>query len=274
MSSAPASLTRIHSLDDPRVAAYRNLKDHELDRRGRLFIAEGEYVAARLLASDFPVESVFLSEKRVEEMGPQVPPGVPVYVASPDVMNGVLGMKFHSGVMACGRRKPRMSIDAVVPKDRERLTLVICPDVSNVENIGSIVRISAAFGADALVLGERCHDPFWRQAIRVSMGTVFRLPLAQSDDLQRDLARLKAEWGVELAATVLDEDAEPLETATRGPKLGLLFGGEAQGLEPPYVRACDRGVTIPMRMGTDSLNVSVAAGIFLYHFTKEAAFRP
>ena len=274
MRCASVNVVRINCLDDPRVAPYRNLKDHELDRQGRLFIAEGEYVVARLLASDFPVESVFLSDKRVAEIAPQVPPGVPVYAASADVMNGVLGMKFHSGVMACGRRKPRMTIDDVVPKDRQRLTLVICPDVSNVENIGSIVRISAAFGADALVLGERCHDPFWRQAVRVSMGTVFRLPLAQSDDLLRDLARLKAEWGVELAATVLDVDAELLEHATRGPKLGLLFGGEAQGLEPPYVGACDRRVTIPMRMGTDSLNVSVAAGIFLYHFTKEAAFRP
>ncbi len=275
MNPVPAGrATRIHSLDDPRVAAYRNLKDHELDRRGRLFIAEGEYVVARLLASDFPVESVFLSDKRVEEIAPQVPPGVPVYVASPDVMNGVLGMKFHSGVMACGRRKPRRTIDEVIPKDRGRLTLVICPDVSNVENIGSIVRIAAGFGADALVLGERCHDPFWRQAVRVSMGTVFRLPLAESENLLRDLARLKSEWGVELAATVLDEDAEPLEHARRPAKFGLLFGGEAQGLEPPYVRACDRRVTIPMRMGTDSLNVSVAAGIFLYHFTKEAAFKP
>ncbi len=271
MNPVPAGrATRIHSLDDPRVAAYRNLKDHELDRRGRLFIAEGEYVVARLLASDFSVESIFLSDKRVEEIAPQVPPGVPVYVASPDVMNGVLGMKFHSGVMACGRRKPRMTIDDVIPKDRDRLTLVICPDVSNVENIGSIVRIAAGFGADALVLGERCHDPFWRQAVRVSMGTVFRLPLAHSDDLLRDLARLKSEWGVELAATVLDEDAEPLENAKRAEKFGLLFGGEAQGLEPQYVRACDRRVTIPMRMGTDSLNVSVAAGVVLYHFTHVA----
>jgi tRNA G18 (ribose-2'-O)-methylase SpoU len=274
MSSAPVSPIRIDSLDDPRVAAYRNLKDHELDRRGRLFIAEGEYIVGRLLASDFPVESVFLSDKRADEIGPQVPAGIPVYVATQDVMNGVLGMKFHSGVMACGRRKPRMTIDDVVPKDRARLTLVICPDVSNVENIGSIVRIAAAFGADALVLGERCHDPFWRQSVRVSMGTIFRLPLAHSEDLLRDLGRLKSDWGVEFAATVLDADAEALENATRPARFGLLLGGEAQGLEEPYVRACDRRVTIPMRMGTDSLNVAVAAGIFLYHFTKDAAFRP
>jgi tRNA G18 (ribose-2'-O)-methylase SpoU len=268
-----AHVLPINSLDDTRVAPYRNLKDHELDRQGRLFIAEGEHVVRRLLESDFAVESVFLSEKRAAEIGPLVPEGVPVYAAPQDVMNVVLGMKFHSGVMACGRRKPRQTIDEVVPKGRERLTLVVCPDVSNVENVGSIVRISAAFGADALLLGERCHDPFWRQAVRVSMGAVFRLPMAQSENLLADLARLRSEWGVELAATVLDPDAEPLESATRAPRFGLLFGNEAQGLDEAYLRACDRRVTIPMRMGTDSLNVAVAAGIFLYHFTKEAAFR-
>jgi TrmH family RNA methyltransferase len=50
--------------------------------------------------------------------------------------------------------------------------------------------------------------------------------------------------------------------------MALLLGGEAQGLSPEIVRACDRRVTIPMKLGTDSLNVAVAAGIFLYHFTR------
>ena len=125
-------------------------------------------------------------------------------------MNQILGLKFHSGVIACGHRKPRQTIDEVVPRDRERLTLVICPDISNVENIGSLIRLSAGFGADAMILGERCHDPFWRQSVRVSMGTIFRLPLVQTDDLARDLRRLREEWGVELVATVLDATAEPL----------------------------------------------------------------
>ena len=73
---------------------------------------------------------------------------------------------------------------------------------------------------------------------------------------------------MQLAATVLDESAEPLASAGRPAKFALLFGGEPQGLGPEYVAACDRRLTIPMKMGTDSLNVAVAAGIFLYHFTR------
>jgi tRNA G18 (ribose-2'-O)-methylase SpoU len=259
----------VSSLDDPRVALYRNLKDKALDRAGRYFIAEGEYIVRRLLASDFPVESVFCSELRAPGIAPFVPEDVPVFVAPHRVMEQVLSMKFHSGVIACGRRKPRQTIDDAVPKGRERLTLVVCPDISNVENIGSIIRIAAGFGADAMVLGERCHDPFWRQSVRVSMGSVLSLPIVHTDDLTRDLRRLREEWGVQLAATVLDPAAEPLAGADRPGRFGLLFGGEAQGLEPQYLAACDRRITIPMKRGTDSLNVAVAAGIFLYHFTRE-----
>lgn len=261
------SLVPIDSLDDPRVALYRNLKDRELERRGRHFIAEGEHLTRRLLASDFPIDSVMLVERRVAELAAIVPEHVPVYVVTQDVMNEIVGLKFHSGVLACGHRKPRQTIDQVIPREKDDLTLVVCPEISNVENIGTMIRIAAGFGADAMILGERCHDPFWRQSVRVSMGTIFKLPLVQSDDLLRDMRRLREEWGMELIATVLDETAEPLASATRTKKLGILLGSEAQGLGPEWIAACDRRVTIPMKYGTDSLNVAVATGVFLYHFT-------
>src|SRR5687767_441522 len=95
----------VENLDDPRLWPYRELKDRALDRGGGYFIAEGEHVVRRLLASDFAVESVFLSVKRAD-VAADVPAGVPVYVAPQGVMEGVLGFKFHSGVIACGRRKP------------------------------------------------------------------------------------------------------------------------------------------------------------------------
>jgi len=263
---------RIDSLDDPRVAPYRNLKDHELDRAGKLFIAEGEHVVRRLLASDFPVESVMLDRRRAGEIAPLLPEHVPVYVVSTAVMSGVLGFRFHSGIIACGRRKPPPPLPEFMgelsERNSRRVTLVICPDVSNVENIGSLVRLGAGFGVDGMILGPQCHDPFWRQSIRVSMGTVFKLPILRSADLLADMRRLREEWGVQLAGTVIADDAEPLKNAARPERFGLLFGGEAQGLTPEYVAACDRRITIPMKLGTDSLNVAVAAGIFLYHFTE------
>jgi tRNA G18 (ribose-2'-O)-methylase SpoU len=270
MEGAMRPIIRIDSLDDPRVALYRNLKDRELDRSGKFFIAEGEYIVRRLLESDFPVESVLLADRRVEEIAPLVPDQIPVYAVRAEQMQRILGMKFHSGVIACGKRKLSMGLDDVLPapvRAPQRMLLVILPDISNVENLGALIRISAGFGADAIILGERCHDPFWRQSIRVSMGTIFRLPLVQSQDILRDMARLKTEWKVELIATVLDPSAEPLTEARSAPRMGILFGGEAQGLSHELIETCDRRVTIPMKLGTDSLNVSVAAGIVLYRFT-------
>ena len=85
-----------------------------------------------------------------------------------------------------------------------------------------------------------------------------------------DLAELRCH-GYELAAAVLGDDAEPLPAAGRPRRLAVLFGNEAVGLSAADVAACDRRVTLPMRRGTDSLNVAVAAGIFLYHFATAGA---
>src|SRR2546423_12052204 len=128
----------IHSLDDPRIAPYRNLKDKELDRAGQLFIAEGEYIVSRLFESTYPVQSVLVSRRREEEISRLVPPEIPLYVAPEELLRGILGMKFQSGVMACGKRKPWLKLEEVVPKNRERLTLIVCPDINNVINIGSL----------------------------------------------------------------------------------------------------------------------------------------
>jgi len=92
--------------------------------------------------------------------------------------------------------------------------------------------------------------------------------MLRSTDLVADLKRLHNEFAVETMATVLDETATALEQVPRPPKMALVFGAEAPGLSRDIIEACTRRITIPMKLGTDSLNVSVAAGIFLYHFTR------
>jgi tRNA G18 (ribose-2'-O)-methylase SpoU len=256
--------------DDPRLEPFTALKDRDIARQGGRFIAEGEHLLRRLLASAYETESVLLSQRRARELAPLVQPAIPVYVATAALMNRVVGFKFHSGVLACGLRGPRRTLKEVLPKDRPRLRVVICEDINNAENLGSIIRVAAGFGGDALLLGERCVDPFFRQCVRVSMGTLFHLPLVQSQNLVADLATLRDEWNIELIATVATADGVPLTGALSSPRMGILFGGEAHGLTQAAIAACHRRITIPMQLGTDSLNVAVAAGIFLYHFCSGA----
>ena len=272
MRAMSQQFIKIESLHDPRIAPFLNLKERELAREGGRFIAEGELVVKRLLSSEFEVESVLLAPRRVEEIERLVKEGVPIYVGAAEMVNRIVGFKFHSGVMACGVRGQRLTLEEAAKGWADKpLTLVVCPEVSNTDNMGSLIRISSAFGADAMILGEHSCDPYYRQSIRVSMGAVFRLPMVQSEDLMSDLRRLREQWGVELLATVLDERAEELAGARRGRRVAILFGNEAQGLRREHVEACDRKITIPMKPGTDSLNVSVAAGIVMYHFTQYAA---
>jgi tRNA G18 (ribose-2'-O)-methylase SpoU len=259
-------IEHVSNLNDPRLSPYRAVKDRELARAGERFLAEGEFIVRRLLASRFPVESVLFSERRAGELAAIVPSDVPVYVLPDPLVHRVIGFKFHSGVIACGRRIASPSLDAVL-SDRESFTLVVCPETANAENMGSLIRISAAFSADAMLLGERCCDPFWRQSVRVSMGTVFSLPIVRSENLLEDLKQMRERLGAELIATVLSESAESLRDFRRKPRTAILFGNEAQGLEQLYVDICHRLVTIPMKPGVDSLNVAVAAAVFLFQLS-------
>jgi tRNA G18 (ribose-2'-O)-methylase SpoU len=262
-------MIHLDSIDDPRLTPYRNLKDRELARLGGRFIAESDLIVRRLLASHFQVESVLVASRKAEALAAAVPEQVPLYVLPEEQLDKVIGYAFHTGVIAVGVRPPSPAIESVLPTITVRSTIVILPEITNAENMGSLIRISSAFGADAIILGPRCCDPFYRMSIRVSMGAVFSMPMVRSEDLPVDLGRLRKEHGYDLVASVLDADAEALDRARHAHRQGILFGNEASGLAPGEIQACDRRVTLPMLRGTDSLNVAVAAGVFLYHFTRD-----
>jgi len=257
---------QLSTSDDSRLAPYRELKDRTLAARHGLFVAEGEHLLTRLLASDFRVASVLMADRRADELVPLVPADVDVFVLPQEQLNAIVGFRFHSGVVAMGVRKPPAVLEDVLRGDAATIKLVVCPDLISAENLGSMIRLSAGFGADAMIVGPRSIDPFVRQAVRVSMGTIFKLPIVQSPDLAKDLSLLKTQWGVHRIATVLSDQATPLPASPRHDRVALMFGNEAQGLDAEALSLCDESVTIPMRLGTDSLNVAIAAGIFMYHY--------
>ncbi len=260
---------RIASIDDPRVAPYRNLRERTL-RGEDLFVAEGSLVVGRLLASRFPVESVLVSDALFQRIAPGVPDGVPVFHGPERLLHEVVGYDFHRGVLAAGRRPSPLSLDELMARvDRvDRLRLVVCPDTANSENLGIVYRSAAALGIDGVLLGPRCCDPLSRRCLRLSMGASLNLPTATSSDLQNDLDALKRRFGIQRVASVIGENAERLDKFRWPERAALLLGNEFDGLPASWLAECDHQVTVPMRPGTDSLNLGVAAGILLYEWTR------
>jgi tRNA G18 (ribose-2'-O)-methylase SpoU len=250
--------------DDPRLEPYRHLKRTNLTRWSGRFIAEGEKVVERLLASRFATESVLVSAGRRDFLA-RIPEGVAALVLPDAECERLTGYEFHQGVLACGVRQASPALETVLPAGR--VTVAVAPRMTDPDNLGTLLRLAAGFGLDAVVLGPGSADPFSRRTLRVSMGAALAVPVVEAADLSASLAELRSH-GVELVATVLDEDAEPLMTAGRRERMAVLFGNEAHGLAPAEVAACDRAVTIPMAATADSLNVAAAAAVVLYQFMR------
>lgn len=268
----------ITSLDDPRLAPYRDVKTKRAEAREGKFIAEGHRVVERLLSSRYPVESILATGRRRHLLDRVDLRGAPVLLLAEDLASELVGYQFHGGIMACGTRLPGPAIDDLFRPTTDSAAasselVVVCPRITDPDNLGGLMRLCRAFGAAALVVGPPSVDPFSRRVLRVSMGNAFHLPIVQPADLGATLSGLKG-TGFELAATLLDAAAVPLAAMSRPRRLALLLGNEADGLESEWAERCDHKVLIPMAPGTDSLNVTVSAGIFLYHFTQVAAPSP
>ena len=266
------ALIRIDDPDDPRIAGFRDIRERDLTGRQGLFVAEGE-VVLNVLTSERslcrPV-ALLLDGKRVEGLAGvlgRVADETPVYVADQPVLDAIAGFHLHRGILALGEKPSPRSLEAcLADMGRDALVVAAC-GIGNHDNMGGLFRNAAAFGADAVLLDERCCDPFYRKAIRVSVGAVLRTPMAVGLDAAGMIEGLTAAGFSVWALTPGAEVA--LESAPRGGRVAIVLGPEGPGLSQAVIGLC-RPLGIPMSGGFDSLNVSVAGGIALHHFTRRA----
>lgn len=267
----------IESLDDPRVADYRNVRDADLRARDGLFITEGRLNVKRLITvSPYRTRSVFVTEAGFRGIRPaldRLGAQTPVYVAPPPLLCAVVGYAMHRGCLAVGERGPEPDLETFLSSvvDDRPHTLLVLEDVTNSENVGAIFRNALALGADAVVLTRRCVDPLYRRSIRVSMGAALRVPFARAADGPAALAAL-ASTGFTNIALATGAGATPLARSGAAPRrLALWLGSEGNGLSGAVLAGAERRVAIPMAPGADSLNVATACGIVLHHFRSIAA---
>ncbi len=256
----------ITDLADPRLTDYAHLTDVALKKaRGTehgLYIAESAIVVQRALRAGHRPRSVLALGGVLDDARALVGPDVPIFSGSAELLEQLTGYLLHRGLIASMHRPELPSPQSLLATARR---VVILENVADPTNVGAIFRSVAAIGADAVLVTPRCSDPFYRRAIRVSMGTVLQVPWSRLGDWGSTRELLVAS-GFHIAALALTRDAVSLrEFAASAPdRVALVLGAEGDGLTPEAVSAADTVVQIPMAHGIDSLNVAATAAVAMY----------
>ncbi|MCU1525337.1 MAG: rRNA methyltransferase [Microbacteriaceae bacterium] len=260
------TVIEIADLADPRLADYSHQTDVALKKaRGTehgLYIAESALVLERALRAGHVPRSVLALGSAVDEARTLLGDDVPIFSGPGDLLEELTGYILHRGLIAAMHRPPLPSVESLLEDARR---VVILENVADPTNVGAIFRSVGAIGADAVLVTPRCSDPFYRRAIRVSMGTVLQVPWTRVGDWASTRRVLTAS-GFHLVAMALSPDAIGLrDFAANAPeKLALVLGAEGDGLTAEALEAADTIVQIPMAHGIDSLNVAAASAVAMW----------
>ncbi len=259
---------KIDDPQDPRVAAYLDIRERDLTGRHGRFVAEGKVVLDVLLsAGRFAAESLLVVENRLaglDDILRKAPADLPVYVAASEIMDRIAGFHMHRGILAIGSKGTPQPAEALLETLPANALIVVLVGIANHDNMGSIFRNAAAFGADAVFVDATCCDPLYRKAIRVSVGAALKVPFASFSDTEAFVTTLGEESFDQVALSPRGE--VDIRDAEKSKRLALYLGTEGEGL-PESLLARLRTVRIGMAQGFDSLNVAAASAIALHHFS-------
>lgn len=183
---------------------------------------------------------------------------------SQDALEAASPVRSPSGVVAIARFQSG-SLESAL--DRGPALIVTAVDVQDPGNVGAIIRAAGAAGATGVVIAGRSADPLGWRAIRGSMGSVFRMPLAIAGAADAVIGAAR-DRGIATMAAAPGIGTDVFAADLTRPIM-LLVGGEGGGLAPDTLAACDERIRIPMDSQVESLNVAVAAGVMLFEARRQ-----
>ena len=253
----------------PRVRAVAKLTKRAARQETGLYLLEGPQAAREALVwrPDTLVELYTTPtawEKHQDIQAAASDAGVEVEYASEAVIAAMADTVTPQGIVAVARQVPTSVRDVFA--DAPQL-IVICEEVRDPGNLGTIIRAADAVGADAVVLTGRTVDPFNPKVVRATTGSLFHLPVAVGADLAETVERARAAGLRTVAADVGGEDFLAHRGTLSGPT-AWVFGNEARGLDDDALALVDLSLRLPIYGRAESLNLATAASVCLY----ESAF--
>ena len=185
-------------------------------------------------------------------------------------LNELSKFKVHQGVVALISPIKYHNFKDVIASafKAEKSPLVLVIDgVTDVRNIGAIARSAYFFGADAIIIAGNFAGRISEDTVKTSAGAILRIPVCRVNSLLTLVSDLQS-LGLKVVATSLKDAIEPEQSDMKEP-LAIILGAEDKGLHYKVLEIVDEVIKIPAVSDFDSLNVSVAAGIFLYESSKQ-----
>jgi TrmH family RNA methyltransferase len=260
-------LPTITSRRNPIVARYR---DSARGRPPDSVLLDGAHLVSEALAAGVRLRHVAVASEALARddiraiVDTLAGRGIDIAAASTAVMQAISPVRSASQIVAIGER-PAADIARIYGDDAA--LVVITADVQDPGNVGAIVRVAEAGGASGLVAAGRTANPFGWKALRGSMGSALRLPVAvdpATDHAAADARR----HGCRLVAMVPRGGQPHSESDLRG-RVAILVGGEGAGIAQGAVDSADVRVTIPMAPPVESLNAAVAAAVLIYEARRQ-----
>ena len=239
----------------------RNPPKNGLERE---LLLDGPHLLFEARKSGLAIESAAFDEDALNDLPVRklaeqlAADGTDVFIVSKKTIEAMSPVKTPTGVVAIAHRSLSRLSTAL---DTANPLVVVAHDLQDPGNVGGIMRTAEAAGATAVVTTPTTADPLGWKALRGSMGSALRLPIARAD-MSETLESLRKR-GISATALV-PRGGEPLFAADLKGPTALVLGGEGPGLPSSIVRRLDRRVSIPMSGSVESLNVGVAAALVLY----------
>lgn len=254
------------------VKRYRELARNPL-KNGleRELLLDGPHLLFEARASGLPIESAAFEQSALDDplvhaLAEQlVSDGADVFIVSRKTLESMSPVRSPAGAVGIARRT-LPSLEAALASANP--LVVVAHDVQDPGNVGGIMRTAEAAGAAAFITTGSTADPLGWKALRGSMGSALRLPIAQGD--MADVVKALGTAGIATLALV-PRAGQPLFETDLRTSTALILGSEGPGLPDELLRYADHRITIPMRAPVESLNVGVAAALVLYEAFRQRA---
>jgi TrmH family RNA methyltransferase len=260
-------LSRTHPLAR-RVRALRN--DAALRAKEGVLVAEGLHLAMEALACHVAIETAIVSPGISESRDGRAvtiklrEAGVLVHVASAATLDALQDARSPQPVLLVVKRETVPLVRVIEGRGGPPLLLIAC-GVQDPGNLGALLRTADAAGATGFastVGGASLTHP---RTVRASMGSIFRLPAIEAP-LVAILEAVQGSGFRVIGAAARAETA--YDGVDWGGSVALLLGAEGAGLPPEAEAALDRGVSVPMAPGVESLSVNAAAAVLLFEASR------